>query len=129
MFQADETQNTSTAESRKALVAIYLQTFNSKMKVAISFLIIGIALLTLVLYPGVIRSDSKTVDIHLHDTYFIIDTLHLVIALGLVLLTLFGLGGVIGTGFKNKTFLLTFFIALVLNGLFCWWIYNQFYER
>ena len=96
-----------------------------KMKIAVIFVVVGITLLGLFLYPAIFRSDSNTVDIHLSDTYFVIHKFYLVIAVGLFSLTLFGFGGVIGTGFKNKMFLFTFFIALLLDGLVAWWIYNQ----
>jgi hypothetical protein len=97
------------------------------MKVAIIFLVIGIALLCLFLYSTIVHSNSKSIDLHLFDTYFIIDKLNFIIGVVLFLLTLFSLGGVIGTGFRSKAFLLTFFIAFVLNGLVAWWMYNQFY--
>lgn len=95
------------------------------MRVAVIFLVAGIILLSLFLYPALVRSDSTTVDFHFHDTYLVIQMLHFVIVIGLFALTLFGLGGVIGTGFRSKAFLLTFLIAILLDGLVAWSIYNQ----
>ena len=97
------------------------------MKIAVILVVIGIALLGFYLYPAIVHLGSTTVDIHLNDTYFVIDNSHFVIAVALFLLTLFGFGGIMGTGVKNRMFLLIFFIALVLDGIVAWLVYHQFY--
>jgi ribose/xylose/arabinose/galactoside ABC-type transport system permease subunit len=96
------------------------------MKVAIGFLIAGILLLVLFFLNADIWFRDKSVDLHIHDTYFVIDRLHFVLAVLLFLLTVFALGGVIGTRLKSKSFLVTLLVAFTLNGLAVWWVYRQF---
>lgn len=86
------------------------------MKLAIGFLIIGIFLLSLFFH----RSDiwiSSTIDIHLHDTYYVFDKWHFAIVVFIYLLSFFSLGGAIGTRFKNKKFLVTWIITLLVDGI------------
>lgn len=97
------------------------------MKLAIGFLIIGIFLLLLFF----LRSDiwiSSTIDIHVHDTFYVIDKWHFAIAVFIYLLSFFSLGGVFGTRFKNRKFLVTCIITLLIDGYILWWIFNPLAE-
>jgi hypothetical protein len=94
------------------------------MKLAIGFLIIGIIILVLFIKRSDVWVTKKTIDIHIHDTYFVIDKWHLAIAIFFYLLTFFSFGGVIGTKFKSKGFLLTFISTLLIVGYILWWLFN-----
>jgi hypothetical protein len=95
------------------------------MKVAVGFLLVGIMLLILMLLKADVRFRDGTVDLHLHDTYFVIHPLHFVVVVLLFSLTLFAIGGVIGTGLKNKAFLLTLLVSFALNGFVVWWFFSH----
>jgi heme/copper-type cytochrome/quinol oxidase subunit 1 len=75
-------------------------------KTALIFLFTGILLLTLLYLKSGIFFTKKTVDIHLHDTYYVIAYLHFIILIVLFVGTAFSIGGVFGTRFRNKYFLI-----------------------
>jgi heme/copper-type cytochrome/quinol oxidase subunit 1 len=94
------------------------------MKVAVGFLLVGMIVLGLLLCQSAVRLAQTTIDLHVHDTYFVISYVVFVPLVLLALLALFALGGVIGTRCKNRYFLVTFLIALALNG----WLYWHFFS-
>jgi hypothetical protein len=95
------------------------------MKLATLFLLAGLVLLFLTLRQG-IHFTAKTVDISIHDTVFVTSYFSFIIFLLLFALSLFTLGGIIATGLRNKQFLWSFFIIMVLNGLFYWKYFTGF---
>lgn len=74
------------------------------MKGALIALIIGIVLLVLLCFRLKIYSQGGTIDIHLHDTYFVLTYFAVVIFLLLFLGTFFAIGGLIGRQFKGRLF-------------------------
>jgi hypothetical protein len=84
------------------------------MKGALIALIIGIVLLVLLYFRVEMRSSRGTVDVHLHDTYFVLSYASVFVFLLLFLGTLFAFGGVIGSYFKGKVFwaMLVLFLSI-----------------
>lgn len=85
------------------------------MKTALIFLAIGVILLIAIVSGKGSKFRRSAVDIHLHDTYFILSYFSFSITILLILATLFFLGGTIGTAFKNKSYLFPLLI-LILTG-------------
>lgn len=84
------------------------------MKGALIGLFAGVVLLvapflTLPIYRG-----ASSINIHLHDTYFVIDYLSATVFVLLVLGTFFSIGGIISTRFRRRVFaaLLILFLAI-----------------
>ncbi|HVG41676.1 MAG TPA: hypothetical protein VM888_08695 [Chitinophagaceae bacterium] len=95
------------------------------MRGALIALLIGILLLTLCYLSITSWFRATTVDIHIHDTYYIITYRFLIIFIILFLGTLFSLGGSISTAFRHKYFLIflfaftaadIYFIIKLVNG-------------
>lgn len=82
------------------------------MKTALSFLAVAALLLILLGSVVDIWFSSSTVDIHIHDTYFVLPHWHFVLLIILTLGTISSLGGVMGTKFRNKAF--TIFLLIFL---------------
>ncbi len=95
------------------------------MKVAVGFLLTGLVLLGLLLYHSIVRVD-QTIDIHVMDTYFVISYGSFSLLLLLFAAHLFGLGGLIGTGFRKSFFLYFFLFVLLIDGLLAVWIWRLF---
>lgn len=76
------------------------------MKGALIALLIGIVILILLYSRMQIFSRQGTIDIHLHDTYFVLSYASVIVFMLLFLGTFFSIGGVIGTMFKSKLFLI-----------------------
>lgn len=98
----------------------------SKMRVAIVFLLVGIVLISLVLQKAAVQLTRATIDLHIHDTYVVIDWWHFINGVLLICLLFFSLGGVIGTGFKSKAFNSTLLVTLLLIGGIIWCYYGLF---
>lgn len=85
------------------------------MKTALIFLVVAILILIL-FYSGVdIWFAKTTIDIHFHDSYYVIAHLQIFLGLLLYLGTFFFTGGIIGTRFRNKIFLIPFLIFLAFD--------------
>ena len=74
------------------------------MKGAWTALFIGVALLTLLYLKIDIYRSKGTIDIHLHDTYFVFSYASVMVFVLLLLGTFFSVGGIIGSCFKSKSF-------------------------
>jgi heme/copper-type cytochrome/quinol oxidase subunit 1 len=82
------------------------------MRTAFIFLTIAILLLLLFWWKTDVQLSGSTIDIHVHDTYFVIDRLQFVLFFIVILGIFFTLGGLFGTRFRNKAFLITFLVFL-----------------
>ena len=75
------------------------------MKGALIALLIGITLLALLYFTVDIYGGKGRIDIHLHGTYFVFNYFSLLKFIFIVLGTFFSIGGMVGTYFKSKLFL------------------------
>ena len=85
------------------------------MKGALIGLFLGGILLVLQLYKNVININKESIDVHVHDTYFILSYKSVIIFLLLYLGTFFILGGLIGFHFKSKMFLVSTITILLID--------------
>jgi hypothetical protein len=88
---------------------------NSQMKSALVFLVIGIVLLAVLLSTLHIWRGASTIDIHVHDTMYVLPYTIFIFFILLILGTFFFLGGAIGTGFKNKYYLIPLFLFVLMD--------------
>jgi len=88
------------------------------MKAAIISLAIGIILLLFFLFGSYIQTYKSGIDIHVHDTYFIISYFSFTVFIILFLGTFFFLGGAIGTAFKNKKFVYLLMTCTLLDAFY-----------
>jgi hypothetical protein len=93
------------------------------MKTAILFLTLGLVSLFFLHSETVIGFGRATVDLHIHDTYIIINTTHVVIGVLLYLTTLFAFGGAVGNGFRKRFFNLLLLICILAIALLVWLTY------
>lgn len=98
------------------------------MKTALIFLVIAILILLLLWSRVDIWFGNSTIDIHIHDTYFVIARWHFILLIILILGSISSLGGVIGTRFQNKAFITFFFIFLAVDAFIAWEVYNLFHS-
>ena len=85
------------------------------MKGAIIALIVGFILLIISYVRIDIYRSKGTIDVHLHDTYFVLSYTSVVVFLFLFLGTFFSVGGVIDTHFKGKLFWALAIIFLLID--------------
>ena len=88
------------------------------MKTALVFLLMGIIALAVLYATSNVVVTETTVDLHLYDNYINVDRSSLIIIIVLFLGILFTLGGIFGTGFRNKFFLFLFLIFAGITGYF-----------
>ena len=93
------------------------------MKGALIGLLISIILLFSLSFKMSTHRTKPTIDIHFHDTYFILSYTSVVIFLILFLGTFFTFGGTIGTNFKNKLF---WVLALAFLGVDIFFIVRNY---
>jgi hypothetical protein len=98
------------------------------MKGALIALLIGIVLLILLYLRIEMRSSRGTIDIHLHDTYFVLSYASVVVFLLLFLGTFFALGGIIGSHFKSKVFWTLVVLFLSIDTYYVVSFYKSFNE-
>lgn len=96
------------------------------MKTAVVFLTIGIILLTIVSFKTNAKFAASTVDIHVHDTVFVVPYFYISILSLLFLGTLFSIGGVIGTKFRGKIFIILFLLCAAACGYIIWKVNQAF---
>jgi len=98
------------------------------MKTALIFLIVAILILVFLWTRVNVFSfrDATTIDIHVHDTYYVIDRWFVIIMIILFPGTLSSLGGVIGTGVRNKFFLIAFIIFVIADLYIVYWVWSLF---
>lgn len=98
------------------------------MKTALIFLAIAIVLLFLFWLKVDVWFGDSTIDIHFHDTYFVIACWHFILFVFLILGTFSSLGGIIGTKFKNKLFIAVLLIFLAVDAYIIWNLYSAFHH-
>jgi hypothetical protein len=74
------------------------------MKGALIGLFIGLTLLVFLYLKLAPYRSSSSFDIHVHDTYFVLNYLSAIGFCLIILGTFFAIGGIIGTQFKGKLF-------------------------
>jgi hypothetical protein len=98
------------------------------MKTAFLFLFISIVFLALIYSRVDVWFSPSTIDIHVHDTYFVIARRQAIFFIILFLGTFSSIGGVIGTKFGNKTFIVLLIIFVVVDIYIFWNLYSSFYH-
>lgn len=88
------------------------------MKGAFIALCFSILLLILLYYNQNLAFGKSIIDIHFHDTYFVISDLYFFLFLFLFMGTSFTIGGVIGSSFKSKVFWLLLILFLAAD-IYC----------
>lgn len=96
------------------------------MKGAIISLLIGIGLLVLVGRNADVRFFPSSVDVHVHDTYFVLDYTFFVLSLLVYLGFFFSVGGLISTHFKGKVYWLLLILALLTTAYYFIDFFNVF---
>ena len=74
------------------------------MKGALIGFFIGLTLLIFFYFKTDIYKSKGTIDIHFHDTYFVLNYLSVIVFAILFLGTFFSVGGIIGNYFKSRLF-------------------------
>ena len=91
------------------------------MKAAAFFFLAGCCFFGFLIYRQTIRF-TETVDIHLGYTYVTMDYLRFTCLAALLLLNFFTLGGVLGTGFRSRFFLVLLLLSALLDAALAWYI-------
>jgi hypothetical protein len=92
------------------------------MRTALVFLIIGILTLCILYWQFQILITPKTVEFNFSNAYIIIDLQHVILLTGVFLLTLFSVGGLLGTGFRSPFFIILFLLCAAAIGYLAWQI-------
>ena len=88
------------------------------MKGALVGLFVGIVLLILLYFKIDVYRSKGTIDIHLHDTYFVLSYSSVAIFILLFLGTFFSIGGMIGSIFKSKLFWILTILVLSIDAYY-----------
>ncbi len=96
------------------------------MKEALIGLLVGIVLLAAAFLMLPIYSGASSFDIHLRDTFFVIDHASATVFVLLILGTFFSIGGVIGTRLKRKLFAVLLVLCLATGSFYVVSFYRAF---
>ncbi|RYZ30911.1 MAG: hypothetical protein EOO10_01065 [Chitinophagaceae bacterium] len=96
------------------------------MKGALLALLIGIGILTLFALKADVRFFQASVDVHVHDTYFVLDYTFLILSLLVYLGLFFSVGGLVSTGFKGRIYWLLFVVFLLTAAYYFIDFFNVF---
>ena len=94
------------------------------MKTALIALFLGVLSLILIYSVLNVHITKSSVDIHLYDTYYVLDYRYVFAFLLLYLGTLFSIGGLFGTQFKNKSFWILIVLFLLADAFYFLTIYK-----
>ena len=96
------------------------------MKGALIALFIGFTMLVLLSFGMNLRSSNGTFDIHVHDTFFVLSYAGGVVFSLLVLGTFFSVGGMLGTFFRDRFFLISALVFLSVDTYYIVYFYKAF---
>ena len=96
------------------------------MKGALIALFIGIVLLVAVYFKLSIYRSKSSFDIHLHDAFYVLDYTSAIILGFMMLGTFFSVGGIIGTHFKSKLFVVLVMLFLSIDTFYVVSFYKAF---
>jgi len=96
------------------------------MKGAFTLLAIGIVFLVFSYSKLNIFWGNSAIDIHLHDTYFVMSRSFVMLFILFFLGTLFAIGGFVGSRFKNKIFLFLTIFFLSFDTVYAIAAYKSF---
>ncbi len=96
------------------------------MKAALISLFFGFVLLVLLFLKMDVYKSKGTIDVHLHDTYFVLSYASVMVFVLLFLGTFFSVGGIIGTYFKSKLFWILCVLCLSIDTYYFMKFYKAF---
>lgn len=96
------------------------------MKTALLFSGITLLLLIALFYYCSAVFRDNYIDLHISDTFIVLEYFVFVLGAVLILGTSFSLGGVLGTAFQKRSFLLLFLFFLLADAFVAWRYYTLF---
>jgi hypothetical protein len=96
------------------------------MKGALIALFISIVVLVLFGLAEDVRFTASSVDVHIHDTYFVLDYPFFVCFLLVYMGTLLSIGGLISTNFKGKVYWMLLVVFILLVSFYTFNFFNVF---
>lgn len=99
------------------------------MKGALIGLFIALALLVLLYFRMNVYSSKGTIDVHVHDTYFVLSYASVIVFVLLFVGTFLAVGGMIGSFFRSKLFWVLTVLFLSIDVYCIITIYKSFNEQ